>query len=448
MATTNMTELKTAEAFLRQHFPQGGKVLCALSGGLDSMCLAHFMMGQKGFSVTAAHFNHRLRGERSDADQCFVEEWCLQNRLPFFVGEGDTRKRARETGESIEEAARCLRYEFLQQVAREGGYDAILTAHHAEDNAETVLLHLLRGTGTAGLGGIPAVRGNLYRPFLQLSKETLRLYAKERDIPHVEDETNETDDAARNLLRHRVLPVLKELNPKAVAHIGRTAAIMAGESAAMETLARRIADGAEQTTEGTVLPCAALTEEPEALARRAILVLLGRAAGGRKDLTAAHADAVWAICQKQRGEVHLPGGVTVERDGETLLFARRETAPEEVSITPGQTVAFGPWRVYLSDAPIEGGTQMSLPAGAALTVTPWRRDDRMTVPGSRGSRSVKRLCVDRGISPQTRDALPVLRADGKIAAMAQVGFDLDLAPDRDRKPVYIRFYQTIEGEKV
>ena len=99
MAT--MSELRQARAFLDSHFPRGGRVLCAVSGGLDSMCLLHFMLGRPGFSVAAAHFNHRLRGERSDADQLFVEEWCLQNRVPFFVGGDEVFQRHFEIGAEI-----------------------------------------------------------------------------------------------------------------------------------------------------------------------------------------------------------------------------------------------------------------------------------------------------------------------------------------------------------
>ena len=141
----------------------------------------------------------------------------------------------------IEGAAGVGKTEIVRQVAEENGFDAILTAHHADDNAETVLLNLLRGTGTAGLGGIPAVRGNICRPFLSLTRETLAAYAAEHGIPHVEDATNEEEIAARNILRRRVMPVLRDLNPRAAEHISRAAALAAADSGVLDALAAETA---------------------------------------------------------------------------------------------------------------------------------------------------------------------------------------------------------------
>lgn len=428
MATTNMTDLKAAEVFLRNRFPEGGTLLCAVSGGLDSMCLLHFAAGLTGFRVAAAHFNHQLRGENGDADQRFVEDWCRTRGIPCVTGSGDTRERAEEWGESIEEAARNLRYSFLEQAG--ASYDAILTAHHAADNAETVLFNLLRGTGS--LKGIPAVRGKIMRPFLSIEKETLMAYAAENNIPHVEDETNGTDEAARNLLRHRVLPVLKELNPKAAVNISRAAALAAEDNALLEKLAARIAEEAPQRAE-------ALLEAPPTVGRRAALKLLGDMAGGRKDLTARHAESLLDLVRKGRGEAHFLGGVHARMDSQgRLILWRQDKALEAQSIEPGQAVGWGDWEVLLTKED-NGGCAVSLPAGTPLWVTYWRPNDRMTVPGSRGSRSVKRLCADLGISPQERDTLPVLRTEDAPVAMARVGINMEFAPKEDEKTVYIKF---------
>lgn len=156
MATTN--ELLAARTFLRRCFPRGGRVLCAVSGGMDSMCLLYFLdtWGRKnGFDIAAAHFNHQLRGTAADWDQAFVETWCQERKIPCFTGSGDTRALMRENGLSMEEAARTLRYAFLQETAGREGYEAIMTAHHADDNAETMLLNLIRGPARRGLRGFP-----------------------------------------------------------------------------------------------------------------------------------------------------------------------------------------------------------------------------------------------------------------------------------------------------
>ena len=132
-------ELVAARAFLRRRFPAGGRVLCAVSGGLDSMCLLHFLdtWGRaNGFSAAAAHFNHCLRGELADRDQGFVEDWCAARGIPCFTGTGDTRTLMEAEHLSLEEAARKLRYAFLEETARREGFAAILTAHHAADRTQ------------------------------------------------------------------------------------------------------------------------------------------------------------------------------------------------------------------------------------------------------------------------------------------------------------------------
>ena len=141
--------------------PEGG-ALCAVSGGLDSMCLLEMTVrqGQKqGRRVAAAHFNHQLRGAEADRDEAFVRDWCAAREIPFFAGRGDVRAFAEKTGRTVEEAARQLRYKFLEETRRREGFGCILTAHHADDSAETMLLNLLRGTGLKGLTGIPETFG-------------------------------------------------------------------------------------------------------------------------------------------------------------------------------------------------------------------------------------------------------------------------------------------------
>ena len=184
-------------SFMEAHrmFPRaGGTVLCAVSGGRDSMCLLHRMkqLGEENnFRVAAAHFNHQLRGECADRDEAFVRDWCKQENIPFYAGRGDVRQAAQTNGWTVEEAARRLRYAFLEETAEKIGAEKIATAHQAEDQTETVLMHLVRGTGPEGLRGIPAVRGKLIRPLLQTSRREIEAYLEENGVPHVEDETNQ-----------------------------------------------------------------------------------------------------------------------------------------------------------------------------------------------------------------------------------------------------------------
>ena len=299
---TKTHELTAAAEFLNRKFPHGGRVLSAVSGGLDSMCLLDYMTRQRGFSVTAAHFNHGLRGAEADRDESFVRDYCARRRIPFVSGSGDVRSFAEKEGLSIEEAARQLRYAFLQETAEKNGADAILTAHHADDNAETVLLSLIRGTGSAGLAGIPQVRGNICRPFLRIPRAELADYAAAHDIPHVEDSTNQDPSAAaRNALRTTVMPVLRQLNPKCVENIARTSSILREESDALESMARGLTEQAKELPDGVAIPCLMLMDVPTAVAERTILQLMAQTAGHRRDLTAAHVVAVLDLA-RGRGE--------------------------------------------------------------------------------------------------------------------------------------------------
>lgn len=443
MTMTN--ELPSARAFLREHFPEGGRVLCAVSGGMDSMCLLALLdtWGRRmGFVPVAAHFNHRLRGAAADRDEAFVRDCCGERGIPFAAGRGDTRALAASEGLSVEEAARKLRYAFLEETADREQCCAILTAHHADDNAETVLLNLIRGTGSAGLAGIPQVRGNIYRPFLRTGREQLAAYAAAHGIPHVEDETNELDGAARNVLRHQVLPVLRELNGRAVENISAAAGILSRESEGMERLAAGLLEQAAFAGDGVSVSCRTLLEAPPALAERAVMQMLAAAAGRRKDFTAAHMAAVLDLAGRGAGEVTLPYGLAARREGDTLSVSRRETM-QRAELRLNTPLRWGDYTLTLLDRREgEGLALRGRRAGEnrAVTVGPAAPGDRLTLPGARGGRSVKRLCVDRHISLDQRGRLPAIYADGRLAAVWRLGVDAEYLPEGEP----CRFIQIIK----
>lgn len=422
------SKLLSAEEFLCRKFPEGGKVLCAVSGGLDSMCLLHWMAGQEKFSVTAAHFNHQLRGKNAQRDEQFVKTYCDARNIPVICGCGDTMALA-ETGMTVEEAARHLRYAFLENAA--DGYDAIFTAHHADDNAETMLLNLLRGTGSLGLAGIPQMRGKVCRPFLEVTRAELADYAAENDIPHVEDETNRMDTAARNVLRHKVLPVLKELNPCAVENMSRTASLVRAENDVIESLAAEITAKAECSSTGLSLDAAAL-QTAEAVSKRAILQMMAQVGGHRKDLTAQHVEAVLALQPNQ--QISLPYDMIACRADTKLMIRQNNTIQADLPIRLGQTVRFGDWEVTIE--PCENGN-CSLPEGAELHLTHWRRTDGMA--DGKGRRSLKRLCAEYGMTPAERDAMPVLRVNGMLAAVPLIGTEISFAKGNFLLPVQVKF---------
>ncbi len=213
----------------RQLLQNGDRVLIALSGGADSVVLLHLLNSLKeelGITLYAAHYNHGIRGEEADRDEHFCKVLSEQYGIPFFCEKADVPSIAKQYGESVELCGRKLRYRFLDRVARDLGGAKIATAHHSDDNAETVLWNLTRGAGLAGLAGIPVRRDNIIRPLLCCTRAGIEAYCAENDLAYVTDSTNLSDDYTRNKLRHRVMPVLRELNPGAGESIGRTSSIL------------------------------------------------------------------------------------------------------------------------------------------------------------------------------------------------------------------------------
>ena len=442
--TTN-TELAAAKRFLEERCPAGTRVLCAVSGGMDSMCLLYLLSAwgrETGIAVTAAHYNHLHRGEESYRDETFVRERCEEMGIPFVCGRGDMIGHAEKTGQTLEEAGRELRYGFLAEQMRLTESNFILTAHHADDNAETVLLNLLRGAGARGLSGIPAERDGILRPFLCHTREELAAYAERRGVLWLEDTTNALDVAARNVLRHRVLPALRELNPKAVENIARAAELLRRDEETLSAMAEELLRSSGHFEENRArLAVSPLLEAERAVADRAVDEAVTRAAGHRKDLTARHVEAVRELLTAGAGkEVSLPYGLTARREAESILLFPAAESPVEIPLRVGETVSFGGWSVELAE---NDGWELHVPPEAALSVTAWQRDDRMTLPGSRGGRSLKRLCAERGIPPAERDGLPVLRVNGVCAAVPGVGVHCEFLSGEGRA-VYVNFKKTEE----
>lgn len=259
--------------------PPGSGVLCALSGGADSMyLLCRLLEGREkyGWTVQAAHLNHGLR-PTARRDEDFVRDWCGKRDVPLTVGHAAAGELARREGLSIEEAGRVLRYAFLEETARREGLGLIATGHHAGDNAETVLMNLIRGCGLNGLTGIPERRGNIVRPMLEASRPEIEGYLTAHNIPHVEDETNADPAYTRNKVRHQLLPLLEELNPRAAAHIAAAARRLGEDEALLAAQAAPLLEEALDIPGGLALPVRALRDSPRPLALRCCAGALDRA---------------------------------------------------------------------------------------------------------------------------------------------------------------------------
>ena len=364
----------------------GDKVICAVSGGADSMALlwCMYLLREKlSISLEAAHFNHGLRGGESDEEEAFVRRFCDRFDIPLHVGRGQVQPGKK----GLEAAARDARYGFFQTL--EG---KVATAHTADDNAETVLLHLVRGTGLKGLGGISPVRGKYIRPMLNVTRRQVLAFLEEYCISHVEDSSNSTDAFLRNRLRHDVLPLLQRENPR----IAENLSAMAQRLRLDEQLL-----GCEV---GDVLEIATLLQQPEALQNRTAAQFLVRC--GVKEPDSSHIALVRALASsdKPSARADLPGGVTVVRRYGTLQRLERRELPQSVVLYPGQSVRFGDMTVMCLPASPDD-PQAVCPVGE-MTVRSRESGDVIRLSG--GSKSLKKLFIDRKIPADRRGFVPVV----------------------------------------
>lgn len=212
-------------------FLEDKKLLLAISGGLDSMVMLHLFQ-KLNFKIAIAHCNFQLRGLESFGDQKFIQEYASANDIQLFVTQFDTLAFANDYKLSTQVAARELRYNWFYELIATQGFDTILTAHHADDNLETFLINLSRGTGIDGLTGIPSQNDSIIRPLLPFSRQEILTYANENNIQWREDSSNASDKYLRNKIRHNLVPLLKELNPDFLDSFQKTQAYLQ-ESAAM-----------------------------------------------------------------------------------------------------------------------------------------------------------------------------------------------------------------------
>lgn len=199
------------------------KIIVGLSGGPDSMALIHLLM-ELGYKCIAAHCNFHLRGEDSNNDALFVQNWCETHNISFFSIDFDTYSYATQKNISIEMAARELRYNWFEELRIEQKADVVAIGHHKDDSVETILINLIRGTGIKGLIGIPVKKKHIVRPLLAVSRIEVMEYLSAKNIPYVVDQTNEEDIYTRNTLRLKVLPILETINPSVKNSILKTSA--------------------------------------------------------------------------------------------------------------------------------------------------------------------------------------------------------------------------------
>lgn len=430
--------------------PKGSRVLCAVSGGADSMCLTHYLYENRclfGIEVVAAHYEHGLRGEESMRDCRFVEEYCHDRGICLYIGHGDVKAYAQENGLGTEEAARILRYDFLESCAKEHGCDRIATAHNADDNAETVIFNLTRGTGTAGLRGIPPVRGNIVRPLLGATRDEIEEYLRQNGIDHVEDSSNASDDYTRNVIRHSVMPVLRGINGGFSAGVGRTSELLRRDEDCLSQLACSFID---ECFDDESIDCRSLLSQPEAVSSRVIRTLAG------SGLSMEHIDAVLRFASgTELAYLDLPG-IRLRREQGRLYFGtteprrieeRRIAFPGVTLIPEAQLVIKCEKGKYTEEVNNKFNTFCfrceSICGGIICTAR--KPGDEYRPRGRNCTKTLKSLFTQAKLTQNERELTPVVRDDMGILAVYGFGADERGTPSLGDDVIIIKMENNITG---
>ena len=386
----------------------GEHVICAVSGGADSIALLFgmYLLREKlDIRLSAVHFNHHLRGEEADRDEQFVRQFCDRYDIPLVVGQ----EQVVAGKKGLEAAAREARYRFFATLSGK-----IATAHTADDNAETVLMHLVRGTGLRGLGGISPVNGNVIRPMLTVTRQEVLAFLKEYSLPYVEDSSNSTDDFLRNRLRHRVMPLLKEENPRMAERVSQMA---------MEL--RQDADALESAEALPEVEC--LQQMPAALRSRAIARFLKE--NGVPEPERSHIRLVEALVFSKRpsAKASLPGGITIGRSYNRLVVLEQDFQPEEVVLASDSTLRLPQWGFTVSCFPAEKviNTKEIFTVHTAGPVVLRSRKTGDSLRLNVGTCSLKKLFIDRKIPAHQRSRIPVLADEQGVLGVWDVGANVD-----------------------
>jgi tRNA(Ile)-lysidine synthase len=444
----------------------GDRVGVAVSGGADSVALLLLLLELReklGIVLSVVHFNHKLRGKASDADEKFVAKLAARYNLEFHSASLDVAKKARKERANLEDAARRARYNFFLTLADSRSCTRIAVAHTADDQAETVLAHLLRGTGLAGLGGIHPTAGPVVRPLLTIRRSELRAYLRGRKQAWREDRTNRDIKRMRARIRTKLLPLLeKQFQPAIVEHLATLADLAREDEASLQSQAELHVLALAKETEGAWRIPAREIAWPDSESRnlqeadkgseqiascsasirkRMVRHLVAQIKRRPGQLGANHVDAVleFARIGQSGSSVSLPGGVEVRKERDALVFRTAENANRaatrqaerqfefDIDLARGSQDVRVPelgcvFRFRVIDWPSERAETNKRETvldrdrlRAPLILRNWRPGDRLRPLGHRSAHKLKRLLNEKHISHWERDGWPVLTSGGVLA---------------------------------
>ncbi len=452
---TSIQFLNTVEQTITSFnmFTPGDSVLVGVSGGPDSVALLHalyLLASRFSIDLGLAHLDHGLRQKESEQDAGFVSNLASQYNLPFYLKKQDVAQYQKEYKLSLEDAARRIRYTFFLEIAEKKGYTRIATAHHANDNAELILMNLIRGTGTKGLEGIPPKRSNMIvRPLIHCYRSEILTFLSEQKLDYVLDSTNTDKRFTRNRIRLELIPQLKTFNPKISETLNRLGSIIKNQEIWIQDLVEHnIKDVIVGQTEHSVdISLAEFKTKPHALKQRIIRQTIQKVKGNLRRISHDHIEAI--INQKNKGQIHLPDQILFIADKDILRFSKEDQHLRSLSVNQDKAEPvlfeytvfksnFRPMTLLIKEAGVrirfsqidgnaisdysQGGQAVAFFDMKQITfpilIRNVKHGDRFVPFGMTGTQKVKNFFINDKVPKSERAKCPVFLSQGRIMWLA------------------------------
>lgn len=420
--------IQRIETFMNQWhmLPENGRILVGFSGGADSLCLMEVLRELSrthDLTLRAVHVHHGIRGKSADKDAAFVEDYCKKHAIDCQVYRVSAEDEARKYHIGLEEAGRQLRYRLFQKEAGEWDAGAVAVAHHRNDQAETMLFSMVRGSSLTGAGGIRPVQGRIIRPLLCTDRDEIRAFLRARKLSWREDVTNEDTVYTRNLIRKEVIPLLSQINTEAVSHMAALALDLQQTENYMQKQEDRLWNRLVKEEKDGLCLDNRLTEEDGLMLFRICYRAIVKSAGGARDITREHAKSVAALFAMPCGKTYtLPDGLKAWREKNGVCVGRQKAAFTDLAyrLSLDEPCFVGNWKVTLSLQTVKPGKITE------KTYTKWvdydkiksnlilrRRqpEDVLCIDMAGHHKKLNRFLIDRKIPRHKRDSL-WLFADG------------------------------------
>lgn len=443
----------------------GSRVLTAVSGGPDSVALLHVLseLGREhGYGIGVAHVNHGLRGASADREAAFVEALAKKQNVPYYEKRIDVLAIQKKTGGCLEEAGRNARYAFFHETADRYGFDRIAVGHHQDDDAEVILMNIIRGSGATGMAGIAPVRGRIVRPLIHSRREEILQFLDSLHIEYAHDKSNDDTRFQRNHIRHCLMPALEYYNPRVVENLHKLGQITGLENRWIEELISPVFDAVvTHRSEGRlVIDAEKAAGHHAAVKRRMVRKAVYGVKGDLRRIGLAHIEAVTGLMDKTGPSVRLdlPDRIRVSRSGASLIFTAEKASLRSPGLSGRQSAVADYAYTVTENQAASGGidipetgsrivlTRMaaedmdSFPAGDAaafdwdkltfpLSVRNWRPGDRFTplgMPRTRNRPRTQKLAdffINNKVPAEKRGRVPIVTSGGAVVWIA--GFRMD-----------------------